>query len=148
MATLSSPITVLQGCDIQTFKMSLSNIFGNVQTIYNLARNTVDCSNNTINLVTWEIKFLFTDYFGNLITLSYGPSNEYNPNYNDVFPKSDLNDFLINAFDFWKDDFEKYGILVTFSELNYDVNITIKGCNYLQSNPQIKLNPTLTYICN
>lgn len=147
MATLSSPITVLQGCDAQTFQMSLNNVFGNVQTIYNLAKTNIECENNTVNLVTWEIKFLFTDYFGNLITLSYGPSNEYNPNYNDVFPNSDLNDFLISAFNYWKPDFEKYGVLVSYSDTDYNVNITIKGCNYLQSNPQIKLNPTLTYIC-
>jgi hypothetical protein len=148
MAILSAPITVLQGCDIQTFTISLSNIYGNTQTIYNLAKNGLDCQSNIVNLVTWEIKFLFTDYFGNQITLSYGPSNEYNPNYGPVFPESDLMTFLTNAFTYWQDDFQKYGMEVLYSETNLNVVVTIKGCNYLQVGPQIKLNPTLTYICN
>ena len=67
---------------------------------------------------------------------------------NHLIVRVDENDIVENSFNIHNVDFEKYGILVSFSELDYNVNITIKGCNYLQSNPQIKLNPTLTYICN
>jgi hypothetical protein len=149
MATLSAPITVLQGCDTQNFVISLQNIYGNSQTIYNLASKNILCpTNNVVNIVYWNIKFSFIDFFENTVELNYGPSNEYNPNYGPVFIESELYQFIIDAFNSWQPDFQKNGIYVEYDSNLLKVNVTVKGCNYLKSTPQIKLNPTLNYKCN
>ena len=95
MSVSTVPITKLQECQGQYFEFDLSQIYQDSQTIYTLALNNLSCSGITlVNYVTWVLSLDIIKNDGTSDSFTFGPSDEYNPNYSPVFPKQELYDFL------------------------------------------------------
>jgi hypothetical protein len=149
MSVSTVPITKLQECQGQYFEFDLSQIYQDSQTIYTLALNNLSCSGITlVNYVTWVLSLDIIKNDGTSDSFTFGPSDEYNPNYSPVFPKQDLYDFLNLAIIYWEIFLNNYSIKVNYNSESFLLTLIVEGCNNLNNRPVINFNPTLSYICN
>jgi|688.fasta_scaffold229433_2 hypothetical protein len=149
MSVSTVPITKLQECQGQYFEFDLSQIYQDSQTIYTLALNNLSCSGITlVNYVTWVLSLDIIKNDGTSENFTFGPSDEYNPNYSPVFPKQELYDFLNLAINYWEIFLNEYSIKVNYNSESFLLTLIVEGCNNLNSKPVINFNPTLSYICN
>lgn len=149
MSVSTVPITKLQECQGQYFEFDLSQIYQDSQTIYTLALNNLSCSGITlVNYVTWVLSLDIIKNDGTSDNFTFGPSDEYNPNYSPVFPKQELYDFLNLAINYWEIFLNEYSIKVNYNSESFLLTLIVEGCNNLNNRPVINFNPTLSYICN
>jgi hypothetical protein len=149
MSVSTVPITKLQECQGQYFEFDLSQIYQDSQTIYTLALNNLSCSGITlVNYVTWVLSLDIIKNDGTSDSFTFGPSDEYNPNYSPVFPKQELYDFLNLAINYWEIFLNEYSIKVNYNSESFLLTLIVEGCNNLNNRPIINFNPTLSYICN
>jgi hypothetical protein len=149
MSVSTVPITKLQECQGQYFEFDLSQIYQDSQTIYTLALNNLSCSGITlVNYVTWVLSLDIIKNDGTSENFTFGPSDEYNPNYSPVFPKQELYDFLNLAINYWEIFLNEYSIKVNYNSESFLLTLIVEGCNNLNNRPIINFNPTLSYICN
>jgi hypothetical protein len=149
MSVSTVPITKLQECQGQYFEFDLSQIYQDSQTIYTLALNNLSCSGITlVNYVTWVLSLDIIKNDGTSENFTFGPSDEYNPNYSPVFPKQELYDFLNLAINYWEIFLNEYSIKVNYNSESFLLTLIVEGCNNLNNRPVINFNPTLSYICN
>ena len=149
MSVSTVPITKLQECQGQYFEFDLSQIYQDSQTIYTLALNNLSCSGITlVNYVTWVLSLDIVKNDGTSENFTFGPSDEYNPNYSPVFPKQELYDFLNLAINYWEIFLNEYSIKVNYNSESFLLTLIVEGCNNLNNRPVINFNPTLSYICN
>jgi hypothetical protein len=149
MSVSTVPITKLQECQGQYFEFDLSQIYQDSQTIYTLALNNLSCSGITlVNYVTWVLSLDMIKNDGTSENFTFGPSDEYNPNYSPVFPKQELYDFLNLAINYWEIFLNEYSIKVNYNSESFLLTLIVEGCNNLNNRPVINFNPTLSYICN
>ena len=149
MSVSTVPITKLQECQGQYFEFDLSQIYQDSQTIYTLALNNLSCSGITlVNYVTWVLSLDIIKNDGTSENFTFGPSDEYNPNYSPVFPKQELYDFLNLAINYWEIFLNNYSIKVNYNSESFLLTLIVEGCNNLNNRPVINFNPTLSYICN
>jgi hypothetical protein len=114
-----------------------------------LALNDLSCSGITlVNYVTWVLSLDIIKNDGTSENFTFGPSDEYNPNYSPVFPKQELYDFLNLAVNYWEIFLNNYSIKVNYNSESFLLTLIVEGCNNLNSKPVINFNPTLSYICN
>jgi hypothetical protein len=149
MSVSTVPITKLQECQGQYFEFDLSQIYQDSQTIYTLSLNNLSCSGITlVNYVTWVLSLDIIKNDGTSENFTFGPSDEYNPNYSPVFPKQELYDFLNLAINYWEIFLNEYSIKVNYNSESFLLTLIVEGCNNLNNRPVINFNPTLSYICN